>query len=100
MSDDLDLSHCPTSDVHIVGGGLGGLAAAALVARAGRTVTVHEGRGRLGGRGTTDWKRGFGFNQGPHALYLAGEAQSCAALARRSTVGAIAEHEGRVDGER
>ncbi len=74
MNDDLDLSHCPTSDVHVVGGGLGGLAAAALVARAGRTVTVHEGRGRLGGRGTTDWKRGFGFNQGPHALYLAGEA--------------------------
>ena len=37
-------------------------------------MTVHEGRGRLGGRGTTDWKNGFGFNQGPHALYLAGDA--------------------------
>ena len=74
MNDNLDPSRHSASDVHVVGGGLGGLAAAALVARAGRTVTVHEGRGRLGGRGTTDWKNGFGFNQGPHALYLAGEA--------------------------
>ncbi len=74
MNKDRDLSDHPTSDVHVVGGGLGGLAAAALVARSGRTVTLHEGRGRLGGRGTTDWKDGFGFNQGPHALYLAGEA--------------------------
>ncbi|WP_040493848.1 FAD-dependent oxidoreductase [Ilumatobacter nonamiensis] len=66
----VDPSH---ADVHVIGGGLGGLAAAALVARAGRSVTVHEGRGRLGGRATTDSKDGYRFNQGPHALYLAGE---------------------------
>jgi hypothetical protein len=61
------------SDVHVIGGGLGGLAAAAIVARSGRTVTVHEGRGRLGGRATTDDRRGYRFNQGPHAFYLGGE---------------------------
>jgi hypothetical protein len=60
--------------VHVIGGGLGGLAAAALVARSGRSVVVHEQRGRLGGRATTDDRRGYRFNQGPHALYLGGEA--------------------------
>jgi len=62
------------SEIQVIGGGLGGLTAAALVASAGRTVTVHEGRGRFGGRGTTDSRDGFRFNRGPHALYLAGEA--------------------------
>jgi hypothetical protein len=61
------------TDVHVIGGGLGGLATAALVARAGHTVTVHESRGRLGGRATTDDRNGFRFNQGPHALYVGGE---------------------------
>ncbi len=74
MNDMLDIPNAPAPDVHVIGGGLGGLAAAALVARAGRTVTVHEARGRFGGRGTTDCKDGFRLNQGPHALYRAGEA--------------------------
>ena len=75
MNDDvLSTSPAPTSDVHVIGGGLGGLAAAALIARAGRTVTVHEARGRLGGRGTTERRDGFRLNQGPHAFYRAGEA--------------------------
>jgi glycine/D-amino acid oxidase-like deaminating enzyme len=62
------------AQVHVIGGGLGGLAAAAFVARSGHSVVVHEGRGRLGGRATTDRRRGYRFNQGPHALYLDGEA--------------------------
>jgi hypothetical protein len=62
------------AEIHVVGGGLGGLAAAALVARSGRSVVVHERRGRLGGRATTDERNGYRFNQGPHALYLGGEA--------------------------
>ncbi len=62
------------AEVHVIGGGLGGLAAAALVARSGHSVVVHERRGRLGGRATTDERHGYRFNQGPHALYLGGEA--------------------------
>ncbi len=61
------------ADVHVIGGGIGGLAAAALVARQGRSVIVHERRGRLGGRATTDLRGGYRFNQGPHALYRSGE---------------------------
>lgn len=71
MNDTSDLR----SDVHIVGGGLAGLAAAAFVARAGHSVTVHESRGRLGGRATTDEHHGFRFNQGPHALYRHGPGE-------------------------
>ncbi len=62
------------SDVHVIGGGLGGLTAAALVARAGRSVTVHEGRRGLGGQAATDDHDGYRFNRGPHALYVDGEA--------------------------
>jgi hypothetical protein len=61
------------ADVHVIGGGIGGLAAAALVARQGHSVVVHERRGRLGGRATTDLRGGYRFNQGPHALYRGGE---------------------------
>ena len=64
------------AEVHVIGGGLGGLAAAAMVARQGRRVVVHEQRGRLGGRATTDDRNGFRFNQGPHALYVGGEASA------------------------
>ena len=69
-------SHRPSTDdrrtVHVVGGGLAGLATAALIARAGTPVVVHEQRERLGGRATTDSRNGFRFNRGPHALYLGG----------------------------
>lgn len=62
--------------VHVVGAGLAGLTVAAFVARAGHPVVVHEQRHRLGGRATTDERRGYRFNQGPHALYLGGEGCS------------------------
>jgi phytoene dehydrogenase-like protein len=55
----------------VVGGGLAGLTAAALLARGGRRVTLFEG-GQLGGRATTQERNGFRFNFGPHALYRAG----------------------------
>ena len=65
-----------SSDVVVVGGGLAGLAAAGLVARAGRTVSVLEGRNRLGGRAATDRKDGYWLNQGPHALYRGGAGEA------------------------
>jgi len=61
-------------DVAIVGGGLGGLATAALLARRGLRVVVLERAGAVGGRAATHVHDGFCFNQGAHALYLGGAA--------------------------
>jgi phytoene dehydrogenase-like protein len=61
-------------DVIIVGGGLAGLAAAAVVARAGRTVVVFEQANRLGGRAASQVRQGVHWNLGAHALYCRGSA--------------------------
>ena len=58
--------------VAVVGGGLAGLAAAAALARAGRSVAVFEKAATAGGRARSLTRDGFVLNQGPHALYLAG----------------------------
>lgn len=63
------------NEIHVIGAGLAGLTAAAVVARAGLPVVVHESRDRLGGRATTDDRDGFRFDQGPHALYRGGAAE-------------------------
>ncbi|GCE07122.1 phytoene desaturase family protein [Dictyobacter aurantiacus] len=55
--------------VIIVGGGLAGLSAAALLARAGHAVTLFEKSGGAGGRARTNQQDGFFFNQGAHAFY-------------------------------
>ncbi len=65
--------HLAESDIVVVGGGLAGLAAAALVARGGRSVTVCEKAPELGGRAATHAAGEFRFNLGPHALYRAAE---------------------------
>jgi phytoene dehydrogenase-like protein len=62
------------TDLVVVGGGLGGLAAATLAARGGLKVVVLERSGHLGGRATTRTMGGALFNQGPHALYRGGPA--------------------------
>ncbi len=61
-------------DVAVVGGGLGGLAAAALVARGGLRVALLERATEPGGRAATHEQDGFFFNEGAHALYLGGAA--------------------------
>lgn len=58
-------------DMIVIGGGLGGLAAALGGAKAGLRVCVLEASARWGGRGASDSVEGFVFNQGPHAVYPA-----------------------------
>jgi phytoene dehydrogenase-like protein len=60
-----------TADVAVVGGGLGGLAAATYLARGGRSVVLCEKAAALGGRAATTAIDAFRFNLGPHALYAA-----------------------------
>lgn len=62
------------TDVAVVGGGLGGLATAALLAREGRSVVLFERARAVGGRATTTAEHGFLLNLGPHALYGDGAA--------------------------
>lgn len=61
------------TDVVVVGGGLAGLTAATVAARAGARVVLLEARSGLGGRARTQERGGYSINEGPHALYRAGE---------------------------
>ena len=57
----------------VVGGGIAGLASAALLAKAGMKVTLFEGREKVGGRAYL-WERdGFKFDMGP-SWYLMPDA--------------------------
>jgi phytoene dehydrogenase-like protein len=49
-----------------------GLAAAALIARSGKTVRLFEQSHALGGRAQTKQQDGLYLNIGPHALYRGG----------------------------
>lgn len=70
--------HTPaaTPDCTVIGGGLSGLAAAALVARTGARVVLLERAPAPGGRAVTSVEHGFHLNLGPHALYRGGAAET------------------------
>src|SRR5689334_21385267 len=63
------------TDVVVIGGGIAGLTAAALLGKSGRSVTLIEQAEHFGGRARTQTTpEGFHFNIGPHALYRTGHA--------------------------
>ncbi len=64
-----------THDVLVVGGGLGGLLAGALLSAAGREVQVLEGSSVTGGLGRSTKVGPLAMNLGAHALYLDGPAE-------------------------
>ena len=63
-----------STDVVVVGGGLGGLVAATIAARRGLRVHLLERARAAGGRAATQARQGFHFNVGAHALYAGGAA--------------------------
>lgn len=73
------MSSTTSVDVAVVGAGLGGLAVANLVARAGHSVAVLDPRA-TGGRARSLDHDGFTLNEGPHALYRGGAAWSTLAV--------------------
>ncbi|HLW00237.1 MAG TPA: NAD(P)/FAD-dependent oxidoreductase [Ktedonobacterales bacterium] len=61
--------------VMIVGGGLSGLSAAAILARAGYAVAVFEKASVPGGDARSKQQGAFTFNLGAHAFYLGGAGE-------------------------
>ncbi|QBD81175.1 NAD(P)/FAD-dependent oxidoreductase [Ktedonosporobacter rubrisoli] len=71
----MNVKRTSPNPIIIVGGGLTGLCAAALLARAGHHVLLFE-RSRLpGGYARTREQEGFFFNFGAHAFYLGGPGE-------------------------
>lgn len=64
-----------TWDLVVLGGGLAGLTAALIAARAGRRVLLCERQSHPGGRAASASQDGFTFNLGPHAVYPRGAAR-------------------------
>ena len=76
-------------DVLVIGAGAAGLAAAAALARAGRSVLVLEARSRIGGRCWTRRMAGLAIPVELGAEFLHGEAKSTRALLRQAGIAAV-----------
>ena len=64
------MSRAKTGQVGVVGGGLGGLAAACTLAARGYSVTLFEKSPWLGGKAAVLEGEGFRFDMGPTILTL------------------------------
>jgi phytoene dehydrogenase-like protein len=62
-------------EIIVIGAGLGGLASAALLARAGARVRILESANKPGGRARSRVSEGFTLNVGPHAFFRRGPAE-------------------------
>jgi hypothetical protein len=82
--------------VAVIGGGIGGLTAAALLAARGVEVDVYERAAAPGGRGRTDTLGDRQVNLGPHALYAAGAADRVLRRLGITPAGAVAPPGGKV----
>jgi phytoene desaturase len=56
--------------IAVIGAGLGGLTAAARLAKRGHQVTIYERSEKIGGKCQTEWIDGYGFDTGPSLLTL------------------------------
>jgi phytoene dehydrogenase-like protein len=54
----------------VIGAGMGGMTAAARLARSGHSVTLYEASDTYGGKLRTEWIGKFAFDTGPSLLTL------------------------------
>ena len=56
--------------ISVIGAGVGGMSAAARLAKQGHAVTIYENSDRTGGKCRTEWFGDYGFDNGPSLLTL------------------------------